>query len=144
MNSRHSTTHENWSREEGVKASSDRFFGLVLTIFFAILAFLPMRHHHPARVWALVLSGLLCCAALLAPKTLAPLNRVWTALGALLHTITNPIILGILFYLVFTPIGWVRRRMGKSLHLTRVSDVASYWIPRQPPGPEPRSMANQF
>jgi hypothetical protein len=138
-------THENWTPEEGVKASSNRTFGLVFTAFFLIVALLPMRRHQPMRGWAAVLSGVFCLAALAAPAILAPLNRAWTAFGGVLHGITNSIILGILFYLVFTPLGWLLRRMGNSvLRLKREPDAASYWIVRQPPGPEPASMANQF
>lgn len=138
-------THENWTPEEGVKASSNRTFGLVFTAFFLFLTLIPLRRHHPVRGWAAVLSGLFCLAALAAPAILAPLNRAWTALGGLLHRITNPIILGILFYLVFTPLGWLLRRMGKSvLRSNPEPDAASYWVVRQPPGPDPASMANQF
>ena len=105
--------HEDWSREETIKSSSNRTFGLVFTVFFAIVAFLPLLRGHGARGWAAVASGVSLLLALLAPKVLAPFNRAWTLLGMLLHRITNPIILGILFYLVFTPMGWLLRRLGK-------------------------------
>jgi hypothetical protein len=50
-----------------------------------------------------------------------------------------------LFYLVFTPFGWLLRRMGKDfLRLKRSEAAQTYWIARQPPGPEPQSMSNQF
>jgi len=137
--------HENWSPEKAAKAASDRTFGLVFTAFFAIVALQPLRRHHPVRGWAFVLSAIFCFVALVAPKALAPLNRIWTALGALLHRVTNPIILGILFYFIFTPLGWLLRRMDKStLRLTWVKDAASYWIVREPAGPEPGTMSNQF
>ena len=84
-------------------------------------------------------------AAVLTPKVLGPLNQAWTALGIALHKISNPVILGIFFYLVFAPFGWVLRRMGKDfLRLRSAPETDSYWIPRQPPGPEPASMSNQF
>jgi len=105
----------------------------------------PLLRGHPLRLWALPLSVIFLLAALIAPAVLAPLNRVWTALGALLHKITNPIILGVFFYLVFTPFGFVLRLFGKDfLRLTWVLDAESYWILRQPPGPPPESMSNQF
>jgi CBS domain containing-hemolysin-like protein len=138
-------THEDWSRQETVKASSDRTFGLVFTAFFALVAFLPLVRDHRPRWWAAVLSGLFLVLALAVPGILRPLNRAWTALGGLLHTVTNPILLGILFYLVFTPFGWLLRRTGKDfLRLKRPEDAQTYWIVRQPPGPEPQSMSNQF
>jgi len=137
--------HENWSREETVKSSSDRTFGFVFTAFFALVALLPLLRGHRMRAWALVLSGCFLAVTLVAPKTLAPLNRAWSALGMLLHKVTNPILLGILFYLVFTPFGWLLRLMGKDfLRWKRSPDAESYWIVREPPGPEPESMSNQF
>jgi hypothetical protein len=137
--------YEDFHRDENVNPSSNRTFGMVLAAFFALIGVLPLLRGHPLRVWALPLSGIFLLAALVAPAVLAPLNRVWTALGALLHKITNPIILGVFFYLVFTPFGSVLRLFGKDfLRLKWVPDTESYWIVRQPPGPPPESIANQF
>ena len=137
--------HEHWSPEKVAKASSNRTFGLVFTVFFAIVALQPLRRHQPVRGWAAALGAVFCIAALVAPKALGPLNRIWTALGGLLQRVTNPLILGILFYFVFTPLGWLLRRMDRStLRLRWVKDVASYWIVREPAGPEPETMSNQF
>ncbi len=140
-----SATHEDWGKPETVKASSNRTFGLVFTAFWALVAFLPLVRGHRARWWAAPLSGLFLLVALVAPGVLAPLNRAWTELGILLHRVTNPILLGTLFYLVFTPFGWLLRLTGKDfLRLKRPPNAQSYWIARQPPGPEPQSMSNQF
>jgi hypothetical protein len=137
--------HEDFHRDENVVPSSNRTFGMVLAVFFALAGFLPLLRGHPMRLWALPLSGIFLLTALVAPAMLAPLNRVWTALGELLHKITNPIILGAFFYLVFTPFGALLRLFGKDfLRLKWVHDAESYWILRQPPGPPPESMSNQF
>lgn len=127
-----------------MNTSSDRTFGLVFTGFFALVALLPLLRGHRMRIWALVLSGCFLVISLVAPKALAPLNRAWSALGMLLHKVTNPILLGILFYLVFTPFGWLLRLMGKDFLRLTWSTGGSYWIAREPPGPEPESMSNQF
>jgi len=137
--------YEDFHRDENVNPSSNRTFGMVLAAFFALIGVLPLLRGHPLRVWALPLSGMFLLAALVAPAVLAPLNRVWTALGVLLHKITNPIILGVFFYLVFTPFGSLLRLFGKDfLRLKWGPDTESYWIVRQPPGPPPESIANQF
>jgi hypothetical protein len=131
--------------EDAVKPSSNRTFGLVLAAFFALIALLPLVRGHSVRRWPLPFSVLFLVAVLAAPKLLAPLNRAWTALGSLLHAVVNPLVLGILFYLVFTPFGWVLRRMGKDfLRLRPAPGATTYWIPRQPPGPTPESMSRQF
>jgi hypothetical protein len=138
-------THESFSRPETVRQSSDRTFGVVFAALFLAIASLPLLRGHAFRWWALPWSALFLLTAILAPKVLAPLNQAWTALGILLHKITNPLILGIFFYLVFAPFGWVLRRMGKDFLRLRPAPAAdSYWIPRQPPGPEPASMSKQF
>ncbi len=139
------STHENFTSAEEVRASSDRTLGIVFAVFFALVALAPLLRRHAVRWWALPVSALFLIAALAAPKILAPLNRAWTALGRLLHAITNPIVLGIFFYLVFTPVGWILRLLGKDLlSLRRDPNAGSYWIPRDPPGPAPESMASQF
>jgi Saxitoxin biosynthesis operon protein SxtJ len=131
--------------QQAVKQSSNRTFGLVFAVFFALVALLPILRGHAVRGWALPVSALFLFTALAAPKILAPLNRAWTALGTLLHAVINPLVLGVLFYLVFTPFGWVLRRMGKDFLRLRPAPAApTYWIPRQPPGPPPESMSRQF
>ncbi len=132
-------------QDTAARPSSNRTFGLVFAVFFVLVALLPLLRGHAVRLWALPLSALFLLAALVAPKALALLNRAWTALGTLLHAVINPIVLGILFYLVFTPFGWVLRRLGKDfLRLRPAPDAQTYWIARQPPGPPPESMSRQF
>jgi len=83
--------------------------------------------------------------ALVKPALLSGLNRLWMKLGLLLGKVVSPIALGILFYAVITPIGLIIRLTGKDpLRLKFDPDAESYWIPREPPGPPPGSMNNQF
>lgn len=120
-------------------------FGIVFAVFFAIVAVYPLWKGGSIRQWALALSGLFAVTALVVPSVLHPLNIVWTRFGLLLHKVTNPIILGVLFFAVFTPFAVVFRIMGKDLLRRRPDrDARSYWIERQPPGPAPETMANQF
>ena len=79
------------------------------------------------------------------PALLAPLNRLWTRFGALLHRVVSPIVLGFMFFVVITPMGLVRRMLVKDpLRLRFDRQAGSYWVPRQPPGPPPQSLTNQF
>ena len=97
------------------------------------------------RLWALGLSAVFLLLALVAPKILAPANRAWTKFGLLLHKIVSPIALGILFFGVVTPTGFVMRLLGKDLLRQRFDRSAkSYWIARTPPGPDAESLKNQF
>jgi Saxitoxin biosynthesis operon protein SxtJ len=137
--------YEDFHREDSVNPSSNRTFGMVLAGFFALVGVLPLLRRHPLRLWALPISGIFLLAVIVAPAILTPLNRAWTALGTLLHKVTNPIILGVFFYFVFTPFGSLMRLFGKDfLRLKLDPDAESYWIVRQPAGPPPESMSNQF
>jgi saxitoxin biosynthesis operon SxtJ-like protein len=87
-----------------------RHFGFLVGGIFGLIGLWPMlwRHQSP-RLWALALTVLLVVPALVAPRTLAPVYRVWMAAGEVLAWINTRIILGVVFYLVVTPIGLVMR-----------------------------------
>ena len=137
--------HESFARDEKVKGSSDRTFGLVFTAVFAIVSFWPVLFGNPVRWWTLPFAVGFLAVALLAPKLLAPLNRAWTLLGLLMHLVVNPIVMGLLFFVAITPMALVVRILGKDLlRLKRDPQAASYWIERTPPGPSADSMRQQF
>jgi hypothetical protein len=128
-----------------IKGSSDRTFGLVFTVFFVLVAAYPLINGQQVRVWSLLVAGLFLLLALLYPRILAPANRAWMKLGTLLHHIVSPLALGILFFLVVTPTALLMRLFGKDpLRLRFDNAVDSYWIKRDPPGPAPDSLNNQF
>ena len=140
-----SQLHEDYSREEEVKAGSDRSFGLVFAGFFAILAALSLWRHSQGWHYTLPLAAIFLVVALTYPRVLGPLNRLWLKFGLLLYKVMNPIVLGLLFFVTIMPIGLVMRAMGKDfLRLKRDPDAKTYWIARTPPGPPPQSMKNQF
>ena len=137
--------HEDLTREQDVEGSSDRSFGVVFAVVFLVLAVWPLLHGETLRWWALVVAAVFGLIALVKPALLAWLNRQWMKLGILLGKVVSPIALGVLFYGVITPIGAVLRLAGKDplrLRFDRAADT--YWIRRDPPGPPPDSMTNQF
>jgi hypothetical protein len=137
--------HESFDREEEVQGSSNRAFGIVFAVVFGIVGLLPMFSGGDVLGWALMAAALFLTAALVLPSVLAPLNRLWLRLGLVLHKVVNPIMLGIMFFLVVTPIGLVMRALGKDpLRLRFEKSADSYWIPRTPPGPAPESLNDQF
>ena len=105
----------------------------------------PLIDGAAVRVWSLTVAAVILTIALIRPALLAPFNRVWMKFGLLLHKITNPIIMGLIFFLAVTPTAVVMRAIGKD-PLRRKFDKSaqSYWIERVPPGPEPESMKQQF
>jgi hypothetical protein len=137
--------HEELHREEHIEGSSDRSFGVVFAVVFALIAAWPLLGGGSLRGWAAGVSAAFLVVALGRPSLLSGLNRQWLKFGLLLGKIVSPIALGVLFYLVFTPMGVLLRLAGKDpLRLKMDRAAGSYWIDRKPPGPPPGSMTNQF
>ncbi len=124
---------------------SDRGFGIVFAVVFTGVGGWPLLGGEPPRWWALAVAGVVLVTALVRADWLAPFNRVWTRVGLVLAHLVNPVVLAVIYVAVVTPTGLVMRALGKDpLRLRRDPRAASYWIHRDPPGPEPESMANQF
>jgi hypothetical protein len=139
------STHEVFSRDEKIVAGSDRSFGIVMAAALAVVT--ALNGWHAGRMWPWTggLSALLLAAALVRPEVLNPLNRLWLRFGLLLHHVVNPIVMALVFFGAVWPTGLVMRWMGRDLlRLKRDPDTASYWIVRQPPGPSPETMKDQF
>lgn len=137
--------HENLGRGGETKGSSDRGFGLVFAAVFAVVALWPLTGDGGVRLWSLGVAAGFALVALARPRLLAPLNRVWTRFGLLLHRVVNPLVTGLIFYGTVTPVGLIMRALGKRPIATGFDrDAESYWVRRDPPGPEPDTMTRQF
>lgn len=142
---RPSAVHEDYTRDEPVKLGSNRAFGLVFAGFFGLLGIAGLWRSHHLRIWALALSVLFLVAALVVPNVLAPLNRVWARIGAALHLVTSPVILGLMYAVAIVPVGLLMRWRGYDPMQRRFDpSLSSYWIARRPPGPSPESVTRQF
>jgi hypothetical protein len=138
-------THEDFSRDETVIVGSDRSFGAVVVVAFAVMSLLNWWHDGHSWRWTGGIAIVFLAAALLCPTALRPLNRLWLKFGLLLHKVVNPIMMAFVFFGTVLPTGLVMRAMGKDLlRLKREPDADSYWVIRQPPGPAPETMKDQF
>lgn len=138
-------THENFSRNDAAKPPSERSFGLVFALVFAVIALLPLWRGRPLRLWALGVSFVMLMLGLLAPSVLRVPNRIWFGFSEMLNRLTTPIFMALLFFAIFTPFALVLRLIGKDVLRLRFDPrLPSYWIERQPPGPQPASMVEQF
>ena len=136
-------SHETLASFRKVSAGSHRKFGLTVGAIFCALAVLPLLRGQPARLWLLAPGAVLVVLGAAAPAALAPLNRLWFRFGLLLGRLTNPVVMGVLFFAVMVPIGWMLRRSGKDLlRLRRDPAAESYWIARDPEAPS--SLQKQF
>lgn len=143
--SKTNAVHEPASGEKPVKGSSDRAFGIVFAVVFLIIGLWPLMGDGGVRIWSLSIAGGFLAVAIVCPVILAPLNRLWMRFGLLLHRITNPIIMGLVFFVTVTPTALIMRMLGKDPLNRKIDrDAQSYWIDRRPPGPSPDSIKNQF
>ena len=137
--------HENLDKEEEVKVSSDRSFGIVFTLVFLAMGVWVVSGGQSKGWLFFVSAALFFVVAIARPSILGPLNRAWAKFGLLLGQVFNPILLGVVFFLVVTPMAVIRRLLGKdSLHLKSKPDLESYCIDRSPAGPKFGSMTKQF
>ena len=142
----HGGHHESLSAHGEVKTASDRSVGVVFGIVFAIVAgFQAYAGRIEIAVGCAAAAAVFLLLAALRPGLLAPLNRVWTRLGLVLHRIVNPIVMGFIYFVVFTPMG-IAMRLGGFDPLRQRGDAGleSYWIARDPAGPAPETMRKQF
>jgi hypothetical protein len=124
---------------------SDRSFGLLFTAVSGLAgAWMLWKDKGFAGV-AFGIAALFLLAALAYPRILRPLNIAWMHLGLLLNRVVSPIVMGVIYFVLFTPIAAVMRLRGRDV-LQRRFDPArdSYWINRDPPGPDGSSFPRQF
>jgi hypothetical protein len=128
------------------KLPSERSFGLLFTAIFLGESVLNYYKHASLIVCAAWLAGgiVLGLLTLFAPERLAPLNKAWYHLGQLLGKIVSPVVLGIIFFVVLTPVAAITRLFGRDELRLKRNQGASYWIDRTPPGPASDSFNNQF
>jgi hypothetical protein len=138
-------THETVVSFRKLAVGSNRKFGITLGLVLVLLAVWPLVHHHAPRWWLLAVAVVLLAAGLFSPELLSPLNRAWFKLGLALNTIVSPIVMGLLFYGAVVPVGWLLRKQGEDLLSLKLEpEAATYWIRREPSGPQPGTLTKQF
>ena len=117
--------------ESKIRIGSNRNFGLVFFFVFLIVGLLPLLKEEPFRIWSIVIAIIFLILGLMNSKLLTPLNKLWFKFGLFLGSIVSPIVMGIVFFLVITPTGFVMKIMGKDLlNKKKDNDKKSYWINR--------------
>ena len=126
---------------DDVKVGSNRSFGIVFFVVFLLISLYPLINSENVRLWSLAVSCIFLILGILNSNLLSPLNKIWFKFGILLGRIISPIVMGIIFFLVVTPIAFIMRLLGKDLLNLKYSDNQSYWIEKY--GPKSK-MKNQF
>ena len=126
---------------DNVKIGSNRSFGIVFFIVFLLISIYPLINQGELRIWSLLISLLFLILGIINSKILTPLNKAWFKFGIFLGKIISPIVMGIIFFFVVTPIAFLMRILKKDLLNLKYNKNSSYWIEKTDPK---SSMKNQF
>ena len=123
-----------------VNKNNNIFFGLIFFIFFLIISLYPLISNEPIRIWSVVVSLVFLIITIIKPNLFTFLNKLWIKFGILLGKIISPIVMGLVFFFVVTPIGIFVKIIKKDvMGLNR--GASSYWITRED---KIQSMKKQF
>ena len=126
---------------DDIKIGSNKSFGIVFFVVFLIIATYPLIDGDKFRLWSLIISIIFLLLGLANSKILNPFNKLWFKFGIFLSRIISPLVMGVIFFLVVTPIGLVMRLINKDILNLKFNNNSSYWIKKT----EPKSkMKNQF
>ncbi|MDX2289801.1 MAG: hypothetical protein NW217_13385 [Hyphomicrobiaceae bacterium] len=134
--------HETFAAD-AVAPPSPRSTGLVFCVVALIVAYF-WRASPTVLTVALVCAASLLAVSLLWPRLLQPLNIAWFRLGLVMHKFMNPLIMLLIFVIVFVPAGLLMRVVHDPLRRKRGGPGQSYWISQDASGATPSSMTNQF
>jgi hypothetical protein len=124
-------------------AAQGRRFGLTVGLAFLVFAGIAWWRGHPTTTTVLgSLGGTLVAAGLIIPTYLGPVERAWMALAHLLSKVTTPIVMGVMYLVVLTPVGWLRRTFGGN-PMVHPQENGSYWKSR-PEGHRAGTLTRQF
>ena len=124
-----------------IKISSNRSFGIVFFVVFFIIAVYPILKGGDLRIWSIVISLIFLVLGILNSKLLLPLNKIWFKFGLFLGKLVSPIVMGIIFFLVVTPIGLFMKLLGKDLINLKLNKKNTYWVEKEE---QKSKMKNQF
>ena len=127
--------------KEKTQIISNRSFGIVFFIIFLIIGLYPLTNASNVSVWALIISFIFLFLGILNSRALTSLNVIWFKFGIFLSKFFSPLIMGIIFFLIVTPIGLIMRFFKKDLLNLKFNKDKSYWIKKT--GPKSK-MKNQF
>ena len=126
---------------DNIKVGSNRSFGIVFFVVFFLIAIYPLLSEGDVRLWSLFISIIFLILGILNSKILSPLNKIWFKFGIFLGKIVSPLVMGLIFFAVVTPIGILMRFLNKDLLNLKFNKNSTYWIEKN--GPKSK-MKNQF
>jgi hypothetical protein len=114
-----------------MKKSTEKSFGIIFSTIFLLIGLWPLLNSNGIRVWSIIIAFIFLSLAYLKPELLKPLNHAWIKLGEFIGKIIAPIVMGLIFFTILTPISFLVRVLGKDLLMLKFSKNNSYWIKRR-------------
>ena len=127
--------------DKNTKLPTNKNFGIVFSVIFLIISLFPLINDGSLRIWSLIVSTVFLFLGLINSKILTPLNKIWFKFGLILGKIVSPIIMGVIFFFVVTPIALLMKLLQKDLLNLKFNKNKTYWIEKS--GPKSK-MKNQF
>ena len=115
-------------------------FGILFFVFFLIIGLYPLISNEPIRIWSIIVSLVFLTVTIIKPNLFTFLNKLWIKFGILLGKIISPIVMGLVFFFVVTPIGIFVKILKKDV-MSLKRGQSSYWITRED---KIQSMKKQF
>ena len=112
------------------KNENNKSFGILFFIVFLLITFWPVINSEPIRIWSLITSLIFLILGILNSKILTPFKITWIKFGELLGKIIAPLVMGLIYFVIITPIGILMRLLGKDLLDIKYNKKKSYWIKR--------------
>ena len=114
-----------------IKISSNKSFGIVFAIVFFLIGLWPIIKSDDIRIWSLIVSIIFLILGIMNSSILTPLNKIWFRFGIFLGNFIAPVVMGIIFFFVVTPIGLIMRLLGRDLIKLKKNNENSYWIEKK-------------
>ncbi len=114
-----------------MKQNNNRSFGILLFLFFMVISLWPLLSKNEPRMWSLVIAIIFLVLVIFNPKLLSPLTKLWIKLGEIIGKFISPIIIGLIFFLILTPIGLLMKMFKKDLLNLKFSKNDTYWVKRK-------------
>ena len=111
--------------------SSNRSFGILFFIVFLGIGLWPLKNNNDPNYIFLGLSSIFLILGIINSKLLYPLNKAWVKFGEILGMIIAPIIMGLVYFIILTPISLLVRLSGKDLLKLKKNKSSTYWIERE-------------
>ena len=124
-----------------IKLSTNKNFGLVFFLIFLIFSLFPIFQSGNIRIWTIIPAITFLILGLLNSPILTPLNKIWFKFGILIGNFISPIVMGLVFFIIITPIALIMRILRKNLLSLTKSKNKSYWVEKSP---IKSKMKNQF